>query len=144
VSLQLRGFQPSVIEFYWILPWVMAVWWISTGRCCSYVDSSQVLWHFVGFFPVWWHLGEFQPGYTAGSWIPAKCYVILLDFTSCNGSLVNFNRVSLQIRGFQPSVMALCWTLPRAMAVWWISTGPYCSYVDSSQMLWYFIGFYLV
>jgi hypothetical protein len=57
------------------------------------VDSSQVLWHFVGFYPVQWQFGEFQTGFTPVTWIQAGFYGILLDFTSCNGSLVNFNRV---------------------------------------------------
>jgi hypothetical protein len=63
-------------------------------------------------------VGEFQPGFTAVTWIPAKGYGILLDFPSYDDSLVNFNRVSLHLRGFQPSVMAFSWILPRLMAVW--------------------------
>jgi hypothetical protein len=67
---------------------------------------------------VYWQFGEIQQGVTEVTWIAAKCYGILLDLPSCNDSLVNFNRVSLQLRGFQPSVMVYCWILPRVMAVW--------------------------
>jgi hypothetical protein len=55
---------------------------------------------------VQWQFGEFQPGFTAVTWIQGEFYGILLDFTSCNGSLVKFNRVLLQLRGFLPRVMA--------------------------------------
>jgi hypothetical protein len=80
------------------------------------VDSSQVLWHFVGFYPVQWQFGEFQTGFSAVTWIQAEFYDILLDFTTRSNSLVNFNRVLLQLRGFQPSVMAFCWIFPGVMA----------------------------
>jgi hypothetical protein len=65
-----------------------------------------------------WQFGEFQQGVTAVTWISAKFYGILLDLTSCNGGLVNFNLVLLQLRGFEPSVMAFCWIITRVMAVW--------------------------
>jgi hypothetical protein len=82
------------------------------------VDFSKVLCYFVGFSFVYWQFGEFQHGVTAVTWIAAKFCGILLDFPSCKGSLVNFNKVSLQLRGFQPSVIEFYWILPWVMAVW--------------------------
>jgi hypothetical protein len=127
MDLWCRGFNPSIIRGWWV--------WLFSGECYgSFMAFSHLLWRF----------GEFQPGVTGVTWIPAKCYGILLDFTWCNGGLVTCNRVLLQLRRFQPSVMAFCWILPRVMAIWWFSTGFYCSYVDSYQVLWHFVKFSFV